>query len=180
MLIHPSAALRGCQKSPWWIFAFYLPAWNQIQGKAGGLLFEAGGNHKRSAPIFSTDVDAVIRIRSEGKSELVPSGQDPGDRRSIIDGELPSDQRSPRSGSKEHAAVNSAAAADAGRRQVIRTGAAREAGISRHANDISVQCRYTRQTSRRSSFILSVRLARYVATAQAARGTVELLLKVEG
>jgi hypothetical protein len=47
MLIHPSAALRGCQKSPWWIFAFYLPAWNQIQGKAGGLLFEAGGNHKR-------------------------------------------------------------------------------------------------------------------------------------
>ena len=110
MLIHPSAALRGCQKSPWWIFAFYLPAWNQIQGKAGGLLFEAGGNHKRSAPIFSTDVDAVIRIRSEGKSELVPSGQDPGDRRSIIDGELPSDQRSPRSGSKEHAAVNAAVA----------------------------------------------------------------------
>jgi hypothetical protein len=28
----------------------------------------------------------------------------------MIDGELPSDQRSPRSGSKEHAAVNSAAA----------------------------------------------------------------------
>jgi hypothetical protein len=98
----------------------------------------------------------------------------------MIDGKLPSDHRSPRSGSKEHAAVNSAAAADAGRRQVIRTGAAREAGISRHANDISVQCRNTRQTSRRSSFILSVRLARYVATAQAARGTVELLLKVEG
>jgi hypothetical protein len=38
----------------------------------------------------------------------------PGDRRSMIDGDLPSDQRSPRSGSKEHAAVNSAAADQCG------------------------------------------------------------------
>ena len=63
-----------------------------------------------SAPIFSTDLDAAIRVRSGGESELVADGQGPGDRRSMIDGELPSDQRSPRSGSKEHAAVNSAAA----------------------------------------------------------------------
>jgi predicted aldo/keto reductase-like oxidoreductase len=62
------------------------------------------------APTFSTDLDAAIRVWSGGKSELVADGQGPGDRRSMIDGELPSDQRSPRSGSKEHAAVNSAAA----------------------------------------------------------------------
>jgi hypothetical protein len=63
-----------------------------------------------TAPFFSTDIDVALCVRSGGKSELVADGQGPGDRRSLIDGELPSDQRSPRSGSKEHAAVNSAAA----------------------------------------------------------------------
>jgi hypothetical protein len=63
-----------------------------------------------SAPIFSTDPDAATRVWSVRESEPVADGQGPGDRRSMIDGQLPSDHRSPRSGSKEHAAVNSAAA----------------------------------------------------------------------
>jgi hypothetical protein len=48
--------------------------------------------------------------RSGMETGLAANDDRPGDSRSMIDGELPSDHRSPRSGSKEHAAVNSAAA----------------------------------------------------------------------
>ena len=49
-------------------------------------------------------------LKAKDRIRVYAVGQPPGERRSMIDGNLPSDHRSPRSGSKKHAAVNSAAA----------------------------------------------------------------------